>query len=415
MALFHSPNITTNGLVLCLDAASKQSYNQAHNLILNSNVLGSSGATLPTNWYIGQLLGGNVSGIGPSNGISKTINGIGYYQFDLIGTANGQGNRLLFDSDFIGVTENTTYTFTYNYNLPVAHLTRGAAIVAQILCFNSSYGYLGGSTQDWQNSSGYNKSSFAFTVPATTTIIRVRFDFVGLSAGNTGEAINITGYLFGGFQLNIGTVVTDYVATTTVQSLRPTTWTDISGKGNNGAIQTGVTYNTLGYFDFNGTNGYVGLANQPTGFAYGAAPGTICAWAKTNTISGSWSWIFSYGSPSSGNSRFIGINGSTYYAGGFGGTGVTGDVTIGGVLLNTWVHVTEVYDGTIAYLYLNGVLAASDAKTWNTTVGIASVGRQVNSNEYWNGSISVMHVYNRALSATEVKQNFNTHRIRYGV
>jgi hypothetical protein len=197
-------------------------------------------------------------------------------------------------------------------------------------------------------------------------------------------------------------------------------WTDLSNRGNNGAIQSGVTYNNQGWFDFDGTTGYVGLANQPTGFAYAAAPGTICAWARTNTITGGpgqaggFSWIFSYGSPSGGNSRFIGINGSTYYAGGF-GTGVTGDISVSGVPLNTWAHVAEVYDGTTAYLYINGVLAASAAKTWNTTVGIASVGRQTRGDQFWNGSISQVQVYNRVLTADEIFQNFAAHRGRFGV
>jgi hypothetical protein len=39
-----------------------------------------------------------------------------------------------------------------------------------------------------------------------------------------------------------------------------TTWTDLSGAGNNGTIQSGVTYNSGGYFSFNGTtNGYVSM------------------------------------------------------------------------------------------------------------------------------------------------------------
>jgi hypothetical protein len=194
-----------------------------------------------------------------------------------------------------------------------------------------------------------------------------------------------------------------------------TVWTDLSDQANHGTIQSGVTYNSRGYFDFNGTTGYVGLANQPTGFAYGAAPGTICAWAKTNTITVSWASIFSYGTPNYGLSRFIIISGSTYYFGGYGGSGVTGDITVGGVPLDTWVHVAQVYDGTTLYVYINGVLISSAAKTWNTTVGIASVGRQTRGDEFWNGSIAQVQVYNRGLTADEIFQNFSAHRSRYGV
>jgi hypothetical protein len=189
------------------------------------------------------------------------------------------------------------------------------------------------------------------------------------------------------------------------------TWTDISGTGNSGAIQSGVTYNASGWFDFNGTSGYVSLANQPTGFAYGAAPGTICAWAKTNSISGGFTSIFAYGTASIAQSRFIIINNAEWIAGGFGLTTI--DITASGVPLNTWVHVTQVYDGTTAYFYINGVLAVSAARSWNTTVGIASVGRQTNSREHWNGSIAEVQVYNRALNNNEINQNYNATRKRY--
>jgi len=182
------------------------------------------------------------------------------------------------------------------------------------------------------------------------------------------------------------------------------TWTDLSSARNNGAIQSGVTYNSSGWFDFNGTSGYVNLPTT-TGFSYGSSAGTICAWAKTNTITGSWSWIFSYGGVGTNLARFIGINGSTYYAGGY-----ANDISTSGLPLNTWVYITEVYDGTTAYLYVNGVLLASAVKPWSTYGSVTNtgqVGRQVNGGEYWNGSISVVQVYNRALSANEVKQNYN--------
>ena len=415
-------------LKLWLDAASKQSYNPTHNLMLYSDVKGASGATLPTGWEINQPFGrGAGPGVSPSNNLSLTIGGIGYWLFDLVGTTDS-GNYLLIEPPSYlnppplnylqGIVAGTTYTLTYNYSLP-SNFAAVAAISAQINWYDvnnvalTGSGQFAGNFTTWNRSTTLAKSSFSAVAPANA--VKAKLWFVYYNPHGAGTAVNYVRFRLGGIQFNIGSSATDYVATTSTQISPSTTWTDISATGNNGSIQTGVAHNALGWFDFNGTTGYVGLANQPTGFAYGAEPGTICAWAKTNTISGGWSWIFSYGSPSSGNSRFIGINGSTYHAGGFGGTGVTGDVTAGGVPLNTWVHVTEVYDSTTAYLYLNGVLAASAAKSWNTTVGIASVGRQTRGDEFWNGSIAQVQVYSRALSATEVAQNFKAGAPRYGL
>jgi len=194
-----------------------------------------------------------------------------------------------------------------------------------------------------------------------------------------------------------------------------TIWTDLSDQDNHGSIQAGVTYNSQGWFDFNGASGYVNLPTT-AGFAYGTAPGTICGWARTNTITGGpaqplgYSWIFSYGVASRSLARFIGIRNNQYIAGGY-----NNDIGYFAVLLNTWFHLAEVYDGTTAYMYLNSVLVASEVKDWNTIGGNAQVGRQVNGGEFWNGSIAQVQVYNRGLTADEIFQNFSAHRGRYGV
>jgi hypothetical protein len=185
------------------------------------------------------------------------------------------------------------------------------------------------------------------------------------------------------------------------------TWTDISGTGNNGAIQSGVTYNTSGWFDFTANTGYVSLANQPTGFSYGAAPGTICGWFKT---SGNTGFILSYGTSSTNAARYIGFISGSYYAGVW-----TNDLVLGSpsVALNTWTHMAEVYDGTTLYLYLNGTLVASGERALNTQVGNAYIGALTNLDRSSAKSIAEVQVYNRALSAVEVSQNFNATRKRY--
>lgn len=191
------------------------------------------------------------------------------------------------------------------------------------------------------------------------------------------------------------------------------TWFDRSGNGNNGTL-TGVGYSgsNFGSFSFDGTDDYVPIGS--TGFPFGSSAGTLSAWARTNTITGSFDnmgnvFIVSYGNPNTGNSRFLGINNSTYLFGGY-----NADITASGVPLNTWFNMAGVYTGSNALMYVNGVLVSGPtARSWNTVANSTQVGRQTNHGEYWSGNISQVSIYNRALTATEVAQNYNALKSRY--
>jgi hypothetical protein len=190
-----------------------------------------------------------------------------------------------------------------------------------------------------------------------------------------------------------------------------TTWTDLSGNGNNGTLTNGPTYSSAdgGSIVFDGSNDYAPIGTSQ--FPFGASPGTLSSWVRTNTISASYRWIVSYGQASGSQSRFLGFNGTTYYFGGYGN-----DITASGVPLNTWFNMVGVYDGTNASMYINGALVSGPtAKSWNTVANNAQIGRQTNASEYWSGNISQVQIYNRALTATEITQNFNALRGRYGL
>lgn len=191
-----------------------------------------------------------------------------------------------------------------------------------------------------------------------------------------------------------------------------TTWTDISNNSNNGTLTNGPVFssNNFGYFDFDGADDEAPIGDN--NFPYGSSAGSLCGWANTDTAVGGWSWIISYGTDGNSLSRFIGINASTYYFGGYGN-----DITASGVVANTWFYMVGVYDGAYASIYINGSLVSGPtAKSWNTVANVQRIGRQTNTaSEFWNGKISHVSVYNKALTATEITQNFNAQRGRYGL
>jgi hypothetical protein len=88
---------------------------------------------------------------------------------------------------------------------------------------------------------------------------------------------------------------------------------------------------------------------------------------------------------------------------------------------DTWYHLTGTYNGLINSLYVNGSLVSSvdvvksgipDSGSWQIGGGVAFGG---NTGKYGKGEIPVAKIYNRALSAAEVQQNFNALRGRYGL
>ena len=85
---------------------------------------------------------------------------------------------------------------------------------------------------------------------------------------------------------------------------------------------------------------------------------------------------------------------------------------------NTWSLVTCTYDGSNKRIYKNGTQVTSAAETGSisTSTGGAWIGCYGNANDYfWDGKIASVKVYNRALSTTEIKNNFDSQRNRFGV
>jgi hypothetical protein len=88
---------------------------------------------------------------------------------------------------------------------------------------------------------------------------------------------------------------------------------------------------------------------------------------------------------------------------------------------NNWYHVVGTFISGQQRLYINGsqVGTGSVSGTISTNANGTSVGVYggfSGSRSYWyNGKISSVKVYNKALTESEVKQNFNAIRQRYGI
>ena len=101
----------------------------------------------------------------------------------------------------------------------------------------------------------------------------------------------------------------------------------------------------------------------------------------------------------SGNKPYF-YNGSTYHTG--------ADTITNGV----WYYLTGVQSDTND-IYINGVLSNSINSNVNISVSTVNIGRWQSGGRYFNGDIASARIYNRALTAEEVLQNYNATKSRF--
>lgn len=84
---------------------------------------------------------------------------------------------------------------------------------------------------------------------------------------------------------------------------------------------------------------------------------------------------------------------------------------------NAWNHVVGTFTTGDRRTYVNGTLRTSDSLSYvlNTNQGNQFIGSYNSGGYFYNGGIAVVRVYNRALSASEVSQNFQAYRRRFGI
>lgn len=189
---------------------------------------------------------------------------------------------------------------------------------------------------------------------------------------------------------------------------------DLSGKGNGMEILGTIFYNSDGggSLVFNGSNTYLRTIDNAIGSS--SAEFTLEAWSQTATASGYQTVI-----GTETTLRQIGfLNNSVVYGGNGGGGNILRTTFSGSVSTNTWYHLVMTYDGLTARCYVDGTLR--DTNTIGALSGYPGPGRSIigsyaysSASERLNGKVGIARIYNRALDATEVANNYNSTRSRY--
>ena len=201
-----------------------------------------------------------------------------------------------------------------------------------------------------------------------------------------------------------------------------TTWRDISRGGNNGTLTNGPTFNSAngGSIVFDGVNDYVNLGN-PSSLNI-TAEITLSVWVKIPSYNtGVYSDIITKGISLGGSdaSYFISIlNDGRITWEIVNDSNVRQYIVVSAVNAaaynGLWTNFTGTYDSSRLTLYINGILfstALFDLSPIRVRTGNVTIG----GTRYLDGKVSNVVIYNRALSAQEILQNYNATKTRYGL
>ena len=201
-----------------------------------------------------------------------------------------------------------------------------------------------------------------------------------------------------------------------------TTWRDLSGFNNSGSLTNGPTFNSAngGSIVFDGVDDYV---NSNSGIANNS-DFSVSFWIKyqdtlaaTRGIISTWdtNWNgFGIASQSGGSIRSWTNNGA--------GGGVNWDLT--STIKDRWANLVLVYtfSNKTQRGYIDTILKATEAFGTAITHSTLQIGRggqtgstQLSLYPYTNCLISAVQIYNRALSQSEIQQNYNAQKSRFNL
>ena len=176
-----------------------------------------------------------------------------------------------------------------------------------------------------------------------------------------------------------------------------------------------------GVIDFDGTDVINFGTDVFTNYLSGATQFTFGYWCKKDTsgsdmMAGSWEH-------SDRDGMFIQwyTNGTLYFGISNGGSN---NNTVSLSWADRYFYLVGVFDGSLANnsrgkIYVDGVLtsfsAATNITSFTTDSSELQLGSLQNYSNYSDGKIGPAHIYNRALSSTEVLHNYNALKGRFGL
>jgi len=380
--------IVRDGLVFAVDAGYNLSYASRENLANNSTYNA-------TTWTLPNGHATFTTGIDAPDGTNTAVR--------FTGTNTGEA---LLRVNHPSITPNGTDSYTVSFF--VRYISGTIASNGISTDWND-----GGPSGDYTGSLSLNTwVRISFTAVATA-VARSFVDVI--SNTNTNRVID-----FWGLQVEKSPTVTTYTPTNGSVLSRGTTWNNLNTSISNGEFVNSPIFNSsnLGQFQFNATN-YVRIPNST---ALDTQTPTVEVWVKTNATNQNGFW-FEKGDVNQQYSLFQ-EGGNIIWRQNIGGS-ISQLVATTASFMNTsnWYQVVATYVSGYRALYINGVLVNSNngSGTITTNAGGMSIGvyggytaALFGRGYFYNGNLAICRVYNKALTPTEIAQNFAAHRGRFG-
>ena len=395
MGTNYNPQIVTSGLVLAIDAANPKSYLYAENLILHSQ-----GITVANGWGFGPnttfISSSNTAPNGSNTATSTFGNGSGGNIF-IVRQVNYEANTWYTASCWARLANGTTPTGGSILTISYASNVLGTQT-------RSVVGYNGNLTSSWQRFS--------------TTYFNVA---PGLySAFFVADQNNTATIEIWGAQVEQGNSLNKYTPTTSTAIVSSNVWSDLSVTKSSIRFTKRSPYNSnsSGYFYFNpSANTDNALTITPTLTANTSNGYSIGIWMHQSYIQHNSTWnyfLFDY----------------PYESGTYGTTGpnfahkdnnVIGLNSVStGTISGGWSYIVYGTDNNLLpYIYTcnqSGITFTKNNVAFTPKIlNISKLFEGYDNTYSFAANCAIVQIYNRALSNTEVQQNFNATRGRFGV
>jgi hypothetical protein len=397
MGISYNPRTITDGLVLCLDAANKKSYSQ-NEFQYSTDIFGWSG----TSANAATLSRDTISSPVGNTPLKMVVTGndphLGTYNsgvWNIAPAANGQ-------TWIVSVYVKASVATTGEILIFGANSAGTAFVDGGWLSLTGVTVNIGTEWTRVQHIHTMNNANVAF--------IHMRLD--GPNSGGTGQTV-----WWDGLQVERVPAGTTTPTPFTSAYYGGSVYKDLVGS-NNGTLVTYPNYSNdaNGSILFNSTGPYISLTQNSYGItdAY-----TVSFWVKR--ISGTGVFLY-IGQSNTTGVYFESYTNTDLYTWFFGTNSPQNNGNWGANALSTtqWINVvmTMVTSTKTQTRYLNGTISGSPFVFTNTVTapsGVSSNWLIKNNSQNWFGYISNLQLYNRALTAQEIQQNFNATRGRYGI
>jgi hypothetical protein len=207
-----------------------------------------------------------------------------------------------------------------------------------------------------------------------------------------------------------------------------TTWFDLSGYGNNSTLINGPTFSSAngGVIVLDGTNDYISIPGNATIYS------SDFTWQSFHyirsgdptTLDGMWwsenafkNFLIVYGNANLA-SAYMRIDSETQVFQSFStGTLSNGFGSTAGPVTGKWIFTTIVKNGTTFSLYWNNAVLMWTVTigSWNIVDNTQAISFGAQRDNLYNSAMNVSNnlMYNRALSTSEITQNYNSYLLRF--